>query len=96
MHAQVTAKVDGQGEMVGLLKSMRSRLPNPDRMRIYTSHPVGAPLFQVMWDMEFGSLAALEQWNREFWADPDNVEAWKTWRSLLEPGGGSTLWTVVE
>jgi hypothetical protein len=96
VHGKVTAKVDGQGQMVELLKSMRSRLSNPDSMRIYRAHPVGAPLFQVMWDMEFESLTALEQWNREFWADPEYVEDWKKWRSLLEPGGDSTLWTLVE
>jgi hypothetical protein len=49
-----------------------------------------------MWDIEFESLAALEQWVREGFADPEKVEDWKKWRSLLEPGGDNTLWILVE
>ena len=96
VRTTVTAKADQQKEMVELFKSMRSSLPNPDRMRIYFAYPFGAPLFQVETEVEFESLAALEQWVREYFANSENVESWKKWRSLIEPGGGSTLWTLVE
>jgi hypothetical protein len=96
VRTTVTAKADQQQEMVELFKSMRNSLPNPDRMRIYVAYPFGAPLFQVETEMEYESLASLEQEIGEFFANSETVEIWKKWRTLIEPGGDTTIWTLVE
>lgn len=90
------AKFGRQEEFVALIKSVKSTLPNPNAMRIHTAHPVGAPAWHVVTDIEFESLAALEQWLGEWFAKPENTEVFQKMTSLQEPGGGSTIWNLVE
>jgi hypothetical protein len=70
---------------------MKSALPNPDARRIYWSHPAGAPVYQVVTDIEFESLAALEQWLNEWSARPESAEIMSKMESLQELGGSSTI-----
>ena len=66
-------------------------------MRIYTAHPAGAPGWRVVIDVEFESLAALEQWLGEWFAKPENADIRQKMGSLLEPvGKDTTIWNLVE
>jgi hypothetical protein len=90
------AKWGRQEEFVALMKSEKSRLANPNAMRIYTAHPAGAPGWHVVTDIEFESLAALEQWLGEWLANPENADIFQKMGALQEPGGFSTIWNLVE
>ena len=90
------AKIGRTRELAELLKSIRSTLPDPSAMRIYASHPAGAPVYNVVADLEFDNVAALEQWLSEWFAKPENVEVFHKMESLQEPGGASTIWALVE
>ena len=96
LRVNCTAKWDRQGELVEVLKSMRSSFADPDRMRIYTSHPAGAPLFQTVWEMEYESLADLEQFLPKWFAVAGAAGLLTKWTSLVDFGGDSTVWNLVE
>jgi len=90
------AKIGRTRELAELLKSTKSALPDPSAMRIYTSHPAGAPVYNVVMDIEFENIAALERYIKEWFAKPENLEAFRKMESLQEPGGASTIWNLVE
>jgi hypothetical protein len=94
LTAQV--KLGHTQELVAISKSIKSTLPNPDAMRIYVTHPVSSPSHNVVTDIEFESLTALEQWLGEWFAKPENAEVMKEMNALQEPGGGSTIWNLQE
>jgi hypothetical protein len=83
-------------QMVDLLKSFRATFPNPRAVRIYSSHPAGAPGYNVVMDIEFQSLTALEQWLGEWFAKPDTATFLAKMEALEEPGGDSTIWVLEE
>jgi hypothetical protein len=65
-------------------------------VRIYSSHPAGAPGYTVVMDIEFENLAALEQWLGEWSAKPDTAEFLSKMEALEELGGDSTIWVLAE
>jgi hypothetical protein len=85
-----------QQQLVEMMKSIRPLLPNPSAMRIYVAHPAGAPGYMVVTDIEFESLATLEQWLKQWFARPDAAEFMEKVGALEEPGGDTTLWNLVE
>jgi hypothetical protein len=87
------------GELAHLAKgevAYKSKLPNPSAMRIYGAHSAGAPLYNVVMDIESENLAALEQWLGERFAKTENAEIIQKMESLQEPGEGATIWNLVE
>jgi hypothetical protein len=90
------AKFGHSGELARLCKSIKSTLPNPSAMRIYGAHSAGAPLYNVVMDIESENLAALEQWLGERFAKTENAEIIQKMESLQEPGEGATIWNLVE
>ena len=77
-------------------KSVRGGLPDPSTMRIYEGYPAGAPSYTLVVDMEFESLAALEQWLGQWFSKPDTAEFLEKLAAFQEPGGDSTIWHLVE
>ena len=90
------AKIGRTRELVELTKSMQAAFPDPNAVRICVSHPAGAPTYNVVTDIEFESLAALEQWLGEWFADADSRALFQKMEALQEPGGHSTLWNLVQ
>jgi hypothetical protein len=89
------AKLDRMQQAIELLKSFRAEFPDPSAVRIYESHPAGAPGYTIVTDIEFESLAALEQWLGQWSAKPGTAEFMQKLEALQEPGGDSTIWNLV-
>ena len=59
------------------------------------AHPAGAPGYMMVRDAEFESLADLEAWLEQRFADPETVRDTK-WQEYHESLDASTLWNLIE
>jgi hypothetical protein len=97
IHRLIAAvKPECQQQVIGLFQEVRAALPDPKAMRIYTSHPAGAPGYQVGWDIEFENLTALDQWLQQQTANPQSGDWFRRYEPLLQPGTGTSIWGLVE
>ena len=82
------------GEVAAWLKGERERLGYADRMRIYVSDIGTADLVVTEW--EFESLAEMEKKVQEYFANPESLESAQKVEPLLERGGTTEIWRLIE
>jgi hypothetical protein len=87
-------KSGNQEKVVKLMKESRAILDDPHGSRIYTSN-IG--LFNiVVYELEVENLAELDAYWEAWWSKPETAAFMEKWNALMDSGGGSEIWTLVE
>jgi hypothetical protein len=77
---------------VGMLTAQRADAPHA--YRIYT--PIIGPFDRITVELEFESLAELEQFWNGWFARPETATFFERWHQLSLSGGENTVWQLVE
>jgi hypothetical protein len=81
-------------EVVEMLKAADEVLGSTDISRIYT--PNIGQFDVVVNDLEFENLAELDALWAEWWSNPETPAFMEKWNELVDAGGGSEVWNLVE
>ena len=95
VHRHIIQVKPGRGpEVIEMLKAEDERTGYTDKTRIYTSN-IG-PVHTMIYEIEFENLSELEESWTEWWSLPETPAFMEKWNELIETGGSSETWTLVE
>ena len=76
-------------------KAEMAKLEHPPKWRAYTPQ-FGGTGDVFVWEMEFESLAKLEEFWASWYANPENEEFWKKYNQIAESGGNLEIWNLID
>ena len=93
---RVSPKRGHYEDLVLLLKSITESINHPHAVRLYkTTDLTAAPYDQVVWEVEYESLAEYESVLHEWTTGPDAASFEEKYSQFTANGGTSEIWEVV-